>query len=87
MAAIPLEIIKLDRAFVLMDEDEKFHAIIKNMVKLFRQMGLKILVEGVETELMVSKFRDIEVDYIQGFYFSRPIPKNDFIKFITENNN
>ena len=82
MAAIPLNIIKLDRAFVLMDEDDKFHAIIKNMVHLFKQMGLKILVEGIETEEMVEKFKDIDVDYIQGFYYSRPIPKDEYVDFV-----
>ncbi len=83
MASLPLNIVKLDRAFVLMDEDDmKFHVVIKNMVKLFRQMGLKILVEGVENSEMVEKFIDIDVDYIQGFYYSKPIPKDEYIAFL-----
>lgn len=83
MATLPLSIVKLDRAFVLMDEeDDKFHVIIKNMVKLFKDMGLKILVEGVETAEMVEKFIDIDVDYIQGYYYSRPLPKEDYIEFL-----
>jgi len=83
MASLPLNIVKLDRAFVLMDEDdEKFHVVIKNMVELFRRMGLRILVEGVETLEMVEKFIDIDVDYIQGYYYSKPLPKDDYVEFL-----
>lgn len=82
MASLPIDLVKLDRAFVLMDNNDRFHSIIKNMVRLFKDMGLSILVEGVETIQMVEKFRDIDVDYIQGFYYSRPLPKDDFVAFI-----
>lgn len=87
MATLPLNLVKLDRTFVLMDEeDEKFHVVIKNMVKLFRQMGLKILVEGVETAEMVEKFVDIDVDYIQGYYYSKPLKKDEYVEFINHFN-
>lgn len=87
MASLPLNIIKLDRTFVCMDEDPTFHSVITNMVALFKEMGLEIVVEGIETKEMIDNFASIDVDYIQGFYFSKPLPKDKFIEFIEGYNN
>lgn len=86
MASLPLDIVKLDRAFVCMDADEKFHHIIKNMVSMFKEMGLKIVVEGIETKEMIDSFRSLHVDYIQGFYYSKPLSKGDFVIFVERAN-
>lgn len=87
MASLPINIVKLDRTFVLMrEENERFHIVIKNMIKMLKRMGLKILVEGIETQEMVESFSDMGVDYIQGFYYSKPIPKDEYITFIQEYN-
>lgn len=87
MASLPLSIIKLDRTFVLMGEDPAFHCVIINMVSLFKEMGLEIVVEGIETKEMIDSFSSLQVDYIQGFYFSKPLPKKEFVEFISEHNN
>ena len=86
MASLPLTIIKLDRTFVCMDEDPKFHCVITNMVSLFKQMGMQIVVEGIETKEMIDNFSNLEVDYIQGFYFSKPLPKDDFVDYVRNYN-
>ena len=49
---------------------------------MIRQMKKKIVVEGVETESQIHLLEDLGVDYQQGFYFSKPIPKEDFIREI-----
>ena len=49
-------------------------------------MGMKIVAEGVEKEYQLEALSKLGIDYIQGYYFSRPIPKNDFISFILEKN-
>ena len=50
-------------------------------------MRRKILVEGVETEHQLQMLRDLEVDYAQGYLYSKPISKSDLITLITERNN
>ena len=45
-------------------------------------MKMKIVVEGVETEEMLKLFSELECEYIQGYYFSKPIPLEEFVKFI-----
>ena len=85
IASLPLNIVKLDRVFVLMEESGGHHVIIKNLIEMLKNMKLKVLVEGVETEEMVDSFTRMGVDEIQGFYYSKPLTKSAYIRFIREN--
>jgi EAL domain-containing protein (putative c-di-GMP-specific phosphodiesterase class I) len=42
--------------------------------------------EGTETKEAVDLLSDLSCEYIQGFYFSKPLPENDFLEFIQKNN-
>ena len=50
-------------------------------------MDMHIVVEGIETEQILRKFADLKCDYIQGYYFSKPIPEEEFVEFILANIN
>ncbi|MBO5390058.1 MAG: EAL domain-containing protein [Lachnospiraceae bacterium] len=52
-----------------------------------KDMDMEIVAEGIETEQLLTRFADMKCEYIQGYYFSKPIPKNDFIVFITKHLN
>ena len=56
--------------------------VLRDTIKMLKDMNMHIVVEGVETKQLVEKFADMECDYIQGYYFSRPIPEEDFVKFV-----
>ena len=45
-------------------------------------MGLSIVAEGVETEEQLEAMTEMGVDYIQGFYFSRPLPAKEYLTFL-----
>ena len=62
------------------------HAVIRNTVRMLKRMKKLILVEGVEDKRALDKFTNIGCDFIQGFYFSKPLPENDFIAFVKEQN-
>ena len=47
-------------------------------------MNMQIVVEGIETESLVKKFSKLQCEYIQGYYYSKPIPKDEFVDFIQE---
>ena len=49
---------------------------------MIKQMGRKVLVEGVETKAQLDLLRDVGVDYLQGFYFSRPLPREEFLALV-----
>ena len=82
VASLPLTIVKLDKSFVAAEDNQRMWIVLRNTVKMLKAMDMHIVVEGVETKQLVEKFADMECDYIQGYYFSRPIPEEDFVKFV-----
>lgn len=85
IAALPLKIVKLDKSFVNSQTD-KMWTILQNTVRMIKDLNMEIVVEGIETADMVKKFSDLKCDFIQGFYYSKPIPEQEFVKFISDKN-
>lgn len=87
--ALQLQIIKLDKSIVqapFLSNDKNAMLLLENFVSTALSTGAQIVAEGVETKEMARGIVDLGCDYIQGFYFSRPLPKEDFIRLIRENN-
>ena len=80
---MPVEIVKLDlnmtRAYF---QNDKAKLVVQATVDMVHEMGLRIVAEGVETEEQLNEMQRIGVDYIQGYYFSKPLPREEFLKFI-----
>ena len=83
---LPLKIIKLDKAFVDEQDNPKMRVVLKNTVAMLKDMNMEIVVEGIETQEMLDFFTELNCDFIQGYFFSKPIPKPDFIRFIKSQN-
>ncbi len=60
--------------------------LLENMVSMILQMGLKIVVEGVETKEQFEYLEKLGVTYIQGYYFSKPINSQDYLRFLERYN-
>ena len=86
IAALPLKIVKLDKTFVN-NQNSKMWTILQNTVRMIKDLNMEIVVEGIETEEMVKKFSDLKCDFIQGYFFSKPIPQREFEEFIDRWNN
>ena len=82
MIQLPLKIVKLDKSFVDEQSNPKMWIAIQNTVKMLKDMNMEIVVEGIETQSMAKQFADLNCDYIQGYYYSKPIPEDDFVEFI-----
>ncbi len=85
VASLPLKIVKLDRTFVNNNEQPKMSVFVENFIRMFKDMNMEIVVEGIETEQMVKRFSELRCDFIQGYYYSKPIPEKEFINFIQQN--
>lgn len=83
---LPLKIIKLDKAFVDEQDNPKMRVVLKNTVAMLKDMNMEIVVEGIETQEMLDFFTELNCDFIQGYFFSKPIPKPEFIRFIKSQN-
>ena len=57
---------------------------LENTVKMFKQMKREVLVEGVETAEQAALLANLDVDYLQGYYFSRPLCEKEFIEYINK---
>ena len=76
---LPLDIIKVDKTFIDdIIEDDYAQAFIKLIVDLSKTIGTKIVVEGVEHKEQFELLKSLGVDYIQGYYFGKPVPANIF---------
>lgn len=74
----PFSGVKVDRSLFNNSEDEKKKKILEQMFNLFKQMNMKIIAEGVETIKEVELLKSIGCDYIQGFYYSKPLPIDEY---------
>ncbi len=76
---LPLDIIKVDKTFIDdIAEDEYAQAFIKLIVELSDTIDTSIIVEGVENENQLNILKELGVDYIQGFYYGKPVPAYEF---------
>lgn len=53
--------------------------IVQHVIAACHEMEIKVAAEGIETEKMASVFRDLGCDFFQGYYYSRPVPKEEFL--------
>ena len=83
--SLDFDVIKIDKSMLWSaDNAGSGRIILENSVNMIKQMRREILVEGVETAEQIELLSTLDVDYMQGFYFSRPVPKDAFIRIITD---
>ena len=76
---LPVHEIKIDRSFVKnMETDESDAKIVKSTIDLGRNLGLQVVAEGVESEEIWNHLAELDCDFIQGYYLSRPLPPDEF---------
>lgn len=74
-----VDVIKLDMGFLRKaTSDEKNRSIMNNIIRLAKELNLKTVSEGVETEEQITYLREIGCDILQGFFYSKPISVADF---------
>lgn len=79
----PFDVVKLDKSLVwAYMSTKKYEPILKHYMPMLHGLGTKIVAEGVETIEMVNALKDLGCDYLQGYYYSKPIPEEDFMEFI-----
>ena len=77
---LPLDIIKLDRTFVKEYDDPQIKIVVDSTIHMLNGLKKKILIEGIENEEYVKIFEELGCSLLQGFYYSKPLPKKDFLK-------
>lgn len=78
---LPIDEIKIDKSFIddICDVHHSY-PIVDTVINMAKIMKLRVVAEGVETEIQVNYLRNKQCDYIQGFYFFRPLKKEDWLE-------
>ena len=84
---MPVSILKMDYDLTKSYyTSEKAQQVIHSVIDLAHSLGLKVVAEGIETEQELKVIKDTGVDFIQGFYFSRPMSMPEYLEFIKSHN-
>lgn len=79
-----LDIVKIDRSFIPLSEDypekEKALYILRDMVRMTSDLGMKVIAEGVEDSVQLGYLKEMNCDYVQGYVFDKPLPESEFEK-------
>ena len=80
---IPINTLKIDKSFIdNITSNQKEESIINNIIQMAHGLELKVVAEGVETKEQLSVLKERECDYIQGYYFSKPLPAYEIEKLL-----
>ena len=81
----PFSTLKIDKSLIDCIHQQKGRMVVQQVIILAHGLGMKVIAEGVETADQVELLKEMECDNIQGFYYSRPLPKEEFVKKLEEN--
>ena len=86
ISTIPIDAIKLDINFIrnMHLKESKNNRIIQLMIDIASYLGVPVIAEGVETQGQIDLLRSMGCSIVQGYYFSKPVPAEEFERFIEE---
>ena len=86
LTILPINTLKIDKAFIdNINEDSKHRAIVKCIIRLAKDLKYSVIAEGVEERVQKEYLETIGCDYIQGYYYSEPLPEKEFEKLLISN--
>jgi EAL domain-containing protein (putative c-di-GMP-specific phosphodiesterase class I) len=80
--SFPYKVIKLDKSLTDEAADPEKRRILEEAIKLIKSMGARIVVEGVESKEISDWFEAQGCDFIQGFYYAKPMCERDYLNFM-----
>ena len=80
LSELPFNTLKIDKSLIDCIGQQKGRMVVQQVIILAHGLGMNVIAEGVETAEQVELLREMECDDIQGFYYSRPLPREEFIK-------
>ena len=78
--SLPFSIAKLDKS--LLEEGNNIQVFLDSAIRLFKNINIPSVIEGVETEKQLALSKEKAIDFIQGYYFSRPLKEQDLLEFL-----
>lgn len=80
---LPVDVLKIDRKFLPKNPSkDKGGKILAAVIRMANWLKMPVVVEGAETAEQISFLKETDCDYVQGFYFARPMPEEDYTKLL-----
>jgi len=80
LIGLPFKMVKIDKNIIWSAfNDSKSNTALASTIMMINRLGMKVLAEGVETEEQVRWLKSLGCDYLQGFYFAKGLPKDEFL--------
>ena len=86
LAKIPFMNVKFDNTFAKSCDNKETCVVIDNTIKLLKNLAKTSICAGIETEVAAKTFEGLSPDFVQGFYYSKPLPLEELIVFLKNNN-
>lgn len=80
ISKLPVSVIKMDRQFITKTVSDLSDGILKNTITLIKEAGMKTLAEGIEDKETAELLTKMGCDYLQGYYYSKPLSKEHFME-------
>ncbi len=78
---MPIDIVKIDKSLVWAYFDDS-NRILPSIISIMRNMKKKVLCEGAETAEMIKGLKEMGCDFVQGYYYSKPLREDDFVDYL-----
>lgn len=83
---LPIDTLKIDKSFILdMLNSSNDHAIVKTIIELGHNLNCQVVAEGVENQQAIDDLKSLNVDILQGYFYSKPLKPDDFQIWLVEN--
>ncbi len=84
LSRFSIDKLKIDRSFIVaLQHGVRGESIVKAIIELGKALDLRLIAEGVETEELIGRLRDMGCDEIQGYYYSKPLPPDEFEQWVS----
>ena len=84
LSQMKLDMLKLDRSFIVSETSKSTElSILNDVISMAHRMRLRVVAEGVESRNQLERLRAVGCDYVQGFYFAKPMPAGEFEKLLS----
>ena len=82
---LPIDVLKIDKSFIdTLNKDSGNCCLVESIINLGHRLGLSITAEGVETEEQFNELKRFDCEYVQGYYFSKPLNVNELKLLLKE---
>ena len=78
--SLPFSIAKLDKS--LLSQESNVSIFLDSAIKMFKNLNIPIVIEGVESEAQLDYAKTKAIDYIQGYYFTKPLKEHELVEFL-----